>query len=72
MGALAGYGAFVAALFDAVENYSLLQVLLGAYQSSYPAIDAFCASIKFGLLILGFLVLLTGFFPTSKTSLNRP
>jgi hypothetical protein len=53
---LAGYGAFAAALFDAAENYSLLQILLGAYQSSYPAIAAFCASVKFGLLIFGLLV----------------
>jgi hypothetical protein len=71
MGALAGYGVFVASLFDAAENYSLLQILLGEYQSNHPAIAAFCASIKFGLLIFGFLVLLTGFFPTSKTTLNR-
>jgi hypothetical protein len=34
----------------------LLQVLVGAYQSSYPAIAAFCASIKFGLLIFGMVV----------------
>lgn len=71
LGALAGYGAFVAALFDAVENYSLLQVLLGAYQSTYPAVAAFCASVKFGLLIFGFVVSLTGFFPTDRTILNR-
>lgn len=60
LGVLAGYGAFVAALSDAVENYSLLQILLGAYQSGYPAIAAFCAIVKFGLLILGLVVCLLG------------
>ncbi|MFT3893477.1 MAG: hypothetical protein QM730_17760 [Anaerolineales bacterium] len=53
LGAVAGYGAFAAALFDAVENFALFQVLLGAYQSAYPAIAAICATIKFVLLILG-------------------
>lgn len=60
LGALAGWGAFVAALFDAVENFALFRVLLGAYQSSYPAIAALCASIKFGLLIFGLVVAVVG------------
>ena len=50
---LAGYGAFTAALFDAVENYALFQVLLGWVNSNYPEIAAFCATIKFGLLAFG-------------------
>jgi hypothetical protein len=54
-GAVTGYAAFAAALFDAVENYALLQVLLGNIQSSYPAIAAFCAIIKFGLIGLGLI-----------------
>jgi hypothetical protein len=63
--ALAGYGAFAAALFDAVENYALFQVLLGVGDSSNPEIAAFCATIKFGLLALGILAALIGwFFPT--------
>jgi len=60
LGALAGYGAFAAALFDAVENYALLKILLGAYESSYPALAAFCASLKFGLLMLGLSFCLIG------------
>jgi hypothetical protein len=36
-----------------VENFALFQVLLGAYQSSHPAIAAICATVKFGLLIVG-------------------
>jgi len=56
LGVWAGWGSFAAVLFDAVENFALLQVLVGAYQSSYPAIAAFCASIKFGLLIFGMAV----------------
>lgn len=66
MGAVAGYGVFAAALFDAVENLALLQVLSGAYESSYPAIAAFCASIKFGLLIFGLVVAIIGWLLPSK------
>ena len=57
---LAGYAAFIAPLFDAVENFALWQILLGAVESNYPAIAAFCAIIKFGLLIFGLLVGLWG------------
>lgn len=57
---LAGYAAFAAAAFDAVENYALLQVLLGKIDSGYPAIAAFCAILKFGLLAFGVLSVLTG------------
>ena len=55
LGAVAGYGAFVAVLLDAVENFALWRVLSGAFESNYPAIAAFCATIKFVLLIVGMI-----------------
>jgi len=68
LGAVAGYGAFAAALFDAVENFALFQILLGAYESPYPAIAAVCATIKFGLLIFGLVYALGGWLmPGSNT-----
>jgi hypothetical protein len=68
---LAGYGAFAAALFDAVENYALFQVLLGRAESSYPEIAAACATVKFSLLLLGMLVVLMGWlFPTQPEGLR--
>lgn len=60
LGAVAGYGAFAAALFDAVENYALFQVILGAFDSSYPMIAAVSAAVKFGLLAFGLLVVIIG------------
>jgi hypothetical protein len=60
LGAVAGYGVFVAALFDAVENYALFQILLGKVFSPYPEIAYYCASLKFGLLIFGLLYALVG------------
>jgi len=55
IGAVAGYGAFAAAIFDAMENYTLLQILIGNPQPSYPAIAAFCAVMKFGLIAFGLI-----------------
>ena len=64
LGAVAGYGAFAAPLFDAVENFALFQVLLGAAQPSHPAVAAVCASIKFALLIFGLVyALIAGLLP---------
>jgi hypothetical protein len=60
LGAVAGYGAFVAAAFDAVENFALFQVLGGAFDSAYPSVAAVCATIKFSLILLGLLYALTG------------
>ena len=62
LGMLAGYGALIAPLFDAGENFALLRVLLGMYQSSFPAIAAYCAIAKFALLIFGLAVCLIGWF----------
>lgn len=66
IGALAGYGSFAAALFDVVENFALWQILLGAFQSGYPDIAAFCARIKFGLLIFGSLAVLVAWILPKK------
>ena len=67
LGAVAGYGAFVAAVFDAVENYALFQILLNRIVSPYPEIAFYCASLKFGLLIFGLLYALIGWLlPKNK------
>ncbi len=55
LGALAGWGALAAALFDAVENFALWKILLGARVSPLPELAAVCAQVKFGLLLLGLL-----------------
>lgn len=66
VGVVAGYGAFAAALFDAVENYALFQVLLGHVFSPYSEIAFYCASLKFVLLIFGLLYALTGWLLPKK------
>jgi len=69
LGAIAGYGAFAAALFDAIENYALFQILLNRIYSPFPELAYYCASIKFGLLAFGIVfALLGGLWP--RRSLN--
>lgn len=60
LGAVAGWGAVAAAMFDAVENYTLWRVLLGEVVSPYPETAAICASAKFILLAFGILYGLVG------------
>jgi hypothetical protein len=60
IGAWLGWGVLAAALFDAVENYSLWNFLLGDFQALWPRLAAFCATVKFTLLILGLVFALVG------------
>ncbi|GAB4539167.1 MAG: hypothetical protein Fur002_03800 [Anaerolineales bacterium] len=50
-----GWGAFGAALCDALENAALWQMLSAGATAALPFFAALCASIKFMLLALGLL-----------------
>lgn len=64
-----GWGALFAALFDAVENYALLHILLvGRAEAPFPQIAAICASIKFVLFILSLILGGSGLFVLKKNS----
>lgn len=56
----AAWGAFAAALFDAVENYALWHILVNGAISPYPQIAALCATVKFALLFLGLSTVILG------------
>ena len=60
LGAVAGWGVLAAAFFDAVENFALWQILLGALAQPWPELAALCAKVKFGLLFLGLFYALMG------------
>lgn len=57
-----GWGAFAAALFDAVENFALWHILTQGTQTPYPQLAAVCATLKFTLLIVGLVTALAGSF----------
>ena len=54
-----GWGAFAAALFDVIENYALWKELIHGVSSPLPEIAAFCATVKFVLLIVGLVAALS-------------
>jgi hypothetical protein len=54
------WGLLLAATLDAVENFALLQVLLGAQWPGWPPLAAWCAGPKFALVLLGFLGMALG------------
>ena len=64
---LLGWGAFIAAGFDAIENYALWKILAGDLSTSLPQAAAICATIKFILLIIGLVTAVAGLF-IKKTS----
>jgi len=52
-GLLLGWGLWIAALFDAVENAMLAVVLFDTVAAPYPQVAQVCAIFKFGLIVLG-------------------
>ena len=47
------WGLWVAALFDAVENFALAMLLFGTPAAPYSQVAQICAMLKFGLIMLG-------------------
>jgi hypothetical protein len=67
LGVWAAYGVFLAALFDALENFGQAQQLLnGIVTSSITFFVGVCATIKFTLLGLGILYGLAGWLIPKK------
>lgn len=63
-GSLVGWGAFGAALFDAVENIALFSIILSGATDTLATVAFWCASLKFGLIVLGLAYSLVGWlFP---------
>ena len=52
-GVLLAWAQFGAALLDCVENYALIQILLGSQQESWPAMAWWCAVPKFLIVAAG-------------------
>ena len=58
LGIALAWGQGVAGLLDAVENYSLIRVLLGTRFESWPTVARISATGKFALVALGLIYLL--------------
>ena len=60
LGLLLAWGLWIAAVSDATENLALLTELLGRNVAPWPQIAQICATIKFGLILLGLLYVVAG------------
>lgn len=60
VGILLAWAQFAAGLLDAVENYALIRLLLGADDERWPPLARGCALVKFGIVGLGLLYVLIG------------
>jgi hypothetical protein len=63
-----GWGVFLAALLDAVENFALLRLLLGDLAGVWPSLAFWCASGKFALLLIGVLFALAGWLLPKRSN----
>lgn len=60
LGTILAWGAWGAAILDAIENLALIQLLLGNGEAWHPLLAALCAWLKFGLAGCALLYILTG------------
>jgi hypothetical protein len=60
VGVLLAWAQWLAALLDAIENYALIQLLLGSQQAALPVIAQWCAIPKFLIVGLGILYVIGG------------
>lgn len=60
VGVWLSWGQWVAALLDAVENYALIKVLLGAEVELWPGLARWCAVPKFVLVGAGLAYIILG------------
>jgi len=71
IGSWLAWGMLAAALFDAIENAALIQLLLGRQESWLAPVARWCALLKFGLVILGLIYVLLFGVPGLLQSLWR-
>lgn len=55
IGCLLAWGSILAAVFDAVENYALIRILIGSFNEIWPVVAMWCAGVKFFLVGIGLL-----------------
>jgi hypothetical protein len=73
IGGLIGWGVVFAPLFDSIENIALFGQLTGSPILQLAGLALNCALIKFGLLILGTVYALFGwFFPQTIDGFSTP
>jgi hypothetical protein len=60
IGILLAWGLWIAAIADATENLAVFTILLGSNVAPWPQVAQTCATIKFGLILLGLFYVVAG------------
>jgi len=60
LGVILAWGQWLAAMFDAVENLALTNILFSSVVSPWPEIARWCAILKFTLIFVGLVFTLYG------------
>jgi len=66
IGTWLGWGVFLAAIFDAIENLGLWKSLVDPIDAGWPGISYWCAILKFTLIFLGIVYSLIGWILPKK------
>ena len=59
-GIIISYAQFMAAILDCIENYGLIQVLLGSQTEAWPLVAKWCAWPKFMIVGVGLVYVIAG------------
>lgn len=60
LGSPFAWGSLLAGLLDAIENYALIELLLGSSNDLWPAVARWCALPKFGLVAIALIYVAIG------------
>jgi hypothetical protein len=60
MGIIISWAQFLAALLDCVENYGLIQILVGVQNEVWPVVAKWCARPKFLIVGVGLFYVVVG------------
>jgi hypothetical protein len=60
MGIIIAWAQFLAALLDGVENYGLIQILVGTNNEVWPVLAKWCAWPKFMIVGVGLVYVIIG------------
>lgn len=72
VGMALAWGQWLAAALDALENFALIRILLGAEGAFWPLLARWCAIPKFALVFSGLLFIAIGFVLARLARRGRP
>ncbi len=72
LGIWLAWALFVAGLLDCIENYALIQLLLGSQDALMPLVARWCAIPKFAIVIAGLAYVVAAGLALLVAGINKP